>query len=278
MPHPSELSHIQTRLRRDDYAAYLAVKRVPVPLQEPLFWLEGFFKEVSDIPYRVDEPFLAEIRLQWWRDGIDKILRGETLGHPVADGLAPHLRAHGTALKEPLFTILNSFETEVMLSPAVSKAVFFERYQKRYGGALKARFVLSGEPDIDPVVLDEAGVAIGVSEALAHLPRALHKGIPLLPADVLERFELTYEDLGKPENEPQLERAYQEIVKEATVISWDIKARLAPLPALHKKLLARWVLVPGVLRRALADRVAGAMKLSQQNPLSQFYHLLLLRP
>ena len=48
MSHQSEFSHVQTRLRRDHYAAYLAVKRVPAPLQEPLFWLEGFFKEVSE--------------------------------------------------------------------------------------------------------------------------------------------------------------------------------------------------------------------------------------
>ncbi len=278
MSHQSEFSHVQTRLRRDHYAAYLAVKRVPAPLQEPLFWLEGFFKEVSDIPYRVDEPFLAEIRLQWWRDGLDKLLRGETLGHPIADGLAPHLRAHGAALKDPLFSILNSFETEVMLSPALSKEAFFERYQKRYGGALKARFVVSGEHDIDPQVLDEAGIALGVSEALAQLPRALQKGFPVLPADVLERFELTYEDLVKPENEAQLARAYQAMIKGATVISWDIKARMAPLTPLQKKLLGRWVLVPGLLRRALADRVAGKTHISQQNPLSQFCRLLLLRP
>ena len=278
MSHLSELSHIQQRLRRDDYAAYLSVKRVPAALQEPLFWLEGFFKEVSDIPYRVDEPFLAEIRLQWWRDGIDKILRGERLGHPIADGLAPYLLEHEAALKGPLVSILNSFETEVMLSAVDGKDAFFERYKKRFGAVLAARFLLAGEGEVDLALLEEAGIAIGVSDMLATLPQALTKGFPLLPQVVLDQFDLTYEDLVKAEEAPRLTRFYQEVVTGATVISWDIKGRISPLSALQKKLLARWILVPGVLRCALAERVAGKMTMSSQSPLSQFYRLLLLRP
>ena len=274
----SELALLQNRLRRDDYAAFLAVKRAPARLRPPLFWLEGFYKEVSDIPYRVDEPFLAEIRLQWWRDGLDKILRGERLGHPIADGLAPFLTAHGEMLKQPLLSVLNSFEAEVLLSPAATKEAFFARFRCRMGKLLEARFLMAGERDFDVELLGGAGVALGVSETLAHLPRALQKGFPVLPQDVLDRHELSYEDLVAKEAEPRFARAYGEMVEGAPVISWDINKRLQGLPFLHRVLLARWVLVPGLLRRALADRAAGRAQLSRQNPLSQFYRLLVLRP
>ena len=33
----------------------------------------------------VSEPGLGEIRLQWWRDALERAEAGETTGHPVAD-------------------------------------------------------------------------------------------------------------------------------------------------------------------------------------------------
>ena len=41
----------------------------------------------------VSEPGLGAIRLQWWRDAIERAASGEAIGHPVADAFGETLSA-----------------------------------------------------------------------------------------------------------------------------------------------------------------------------------------
>ena len=40
----------------------------------------------------MSEPQLGEIRLQWWRDALDRASSGETTGQPVADAIGYAVR------------------------------------------------------------------------------------------------------------------------------------------------------------------------------------------
>ena len=70
---------------------YLAALYAPEPARSKLIALAAFAVDLKRIGAGVREPLLAEIRLQWWRDALAALVRGETTGHPVADRLGPDI-------------------------------------------------------------------------------------------------------------------------------------------------------------------------------------------
>ena len=72
---------------------YLSALYAPEPARTNLIALAAFHAEMGRISTTVREPLLIEIRLQWWRDTLDRLRDGAMSGHPVADSLAEPLRA-----------------------------------------------------------------------------------------------------------------------------------------------------------------------------------------
>lgn len=276
----AQLSIINARLKRHDYAGYLSIRMAAKQNQEKLSWLFGLFMELQRIPYKVDEPMLGEIRLQWWRDQLKRLARGESVGHPVADGLVPFLveaqnHFQDDALLDILNQIIESFLFEVRRAPVQSKKELMDIFDQRYGGLIRAGLLLSHRP-IDGLedVCRGAGIAIGMTEMMADLPRILHKGIMPLPQDVLASFELYHEDFLKDEKAPQKNLALGMITDETLMISWDIKKLFKRLERADRALFVRWHLVPSLLGKALEERGEGALTLTRINPLKVFFIML----
>ncbi len=275
-----QYSIIQSRLKRHDYAAYLTTRLAHKTNQEKLCWLFGFFMELQRIPYKVDEPMLGEIRLQWWRDQLKRMARGESVGHPVADGLGPFLVEAQNELKtEALLDVLNeiieSFLFEVRRVPLATKKELMDTLDQRYGGLIRAGLLFTHRP-VDELndVCREAGIAIGMTEMMADLPRILQKGIMPLPQDVLSSFDLYHEDFFKEEKLPQKTLALGMIADDAVKISWDIKKLFQKVPRADRALFVRWHLVPALLSKALSERGEGALTLTRLNPLKVFFIML----
>lgn len=275
-----QYSIIQSRLKRHDYALYLSSRLAHKTNQEKLCWLYGFFMELQRIPYKVDEPMLGEIRLQWWRDQLKRLARGESVGHPVADGLGPFMvEAQGLRNNEALLDVLNgiieSFLFEVRRAPLATKKDLLDTLDQRYGGLIRAGLLLTQRPvdELDEICR-EAGIAIGMTEMMADLPRILQKGIMPLPQDVLSSFDLYHEDYFKAEKQAQKALALGMITEDAVKISWDIKKYFQQIPRADRALFVRWQLVPSLLAKALKERSVGALTLTRLNPLNVFFIML----
>lgn len=274
-----ELAAIRRRLKRSDYAGLVAVKRLPAAQQRAQLWLNGFLLDVREIPFKVDEPLLGEIRLQWWRDSLLKLQRGERIGHPVADGLGPLLQDGGDELVGALTDITGSYGAEVQKTPVATVTEFETRMQQRWGGFFKAAFLLAGcDAGARHTLLQKAGLAVGTVEVVASLPRTMASGMALLPDELLSDVGLSYEDIAAGRNKDRLLKLFDQLGGLAGVSSWDIKPLLAGMPALERKLLARFILVPRVYRQAVSDRLSGRAHVSQLNPLAVVFALALLRP
>ena len=273
-PKFDDFAATQRRLRAQDYTSALAVKTVPKEHQPPLTWLNAYFQDVTQIPYKVDEPLLGEIRLQWWRDAFPKVLRGEKLGHPIADGLAPFVKHLRQPLIDELVSILDSYGHEIHKTSPRTCDEFYAVHAARYGALLRASFLLCGLQGQDEKGLcQDAGTALGVTQTLADLPKSMHHGMQPLPLDVLDQYQLTHEDLKDPKDPKRVKQALEAMSSGAVVMSWDIKTRLKKCTKLERALLARWLLVPDLLTKAIADRAKGATHLSVQNPLKQVFIL-----
>lgn len=73
---------------------FAAVMAAPVAAREKLFPIHAFAVEVARAPWASEEPMIAEMRLQWWRDGLSEIASGALVSkHEVLSPLSGVLTA-----------------------------------------------------------------------------------------------------------------------------------------------------------------------------------------
>lgn len=76
-------------VRRADAPRFQAAMAAPVAARGVLFPVYAFNVEVARAPWVTQEPMIAEMRLQWWRDALAEIAEGKTVRkHEVVDALA----------------------------------------------------------------------------------------------------------------------------------------------------------------------------------------------
>jgi phytoene/squalene synthetase len=90
-------------VQRADPDRFLAAMAAPPAARAVLFPLYAFNVEVARAPWVTEEPMIAEMRLQWWRDALSEIAGdGPVRAHQVTDPLARVLDADGAALLDRL--------------------------------------------------------------------------------------------------------------------------------------------------------------------------------
>ncbi|MGB3250003.1 MAG: squalene/phytoene synthase family protein, partial [Tabrizicola sp.] len=63
-------------VQRGDPDRFRAVMAAPVEARAQLFPLYAFNLEVARAPWVTQEPLIAEMRLQWWRDVVENAASG----------------------------------------------------------------------------------------------------------------------------------------------------------------------------------------------------------
>ena len=83
-------------VRGGDPDRFSAAMAAPVAARPVLFPIYAFLLEVARAPWLTEEPMIAEMRLQWWRDVLEEIAEGrEVRRHEVTTPLAEALDAEG---------------------------------------------------------------------------------------------------------------------------------------------------------------------------------------
>ena len=79
-------------VQRGDPDRFRAVLAAPVAARAQLLVLYAFNLEVARAPWVTQEPLIAEMRLQWWRDVLDNTASGAARAHDVAGPLHDLIR------------------------------------------------------------------------------------------------------------------------------------------------------------------------------------------
>jgi len=82
-------------VQRGDPDRFRAVMAAPVEARAQLFPLYAFNLEVARAPWVTQEPLIAEMRLQWWRDVVENAHSGAARAHEVAGPLHDLIRDFG---------------------------------------------------------------------------------------------------------------------------------------------------------------------------------------
>ena len=81
-------------VQKGDPDRFAAAMAAPVEARRVLFPLYAMAIEVARAPWVTEEPMIAEMRLQWWRDALEEIAEGRDVRKhevttPLAEAIAP---------------------------------------------------------------------------------------------------------------------------------------------------------------------------------------------
>ena len=186
--HEAERGDTLRRIARSgDPDRSLAASFAPREARADLFALIAFNVELARIAELVSEPGLGIIRLQWWREAIDRAVKGEATGHPVADAIGATMRQRklSGARIDALIDARN-FDIETKIMPDWAS---LEAYLAATAGGLfasGAECLGSRGPELERAA-SQAGLAYGLTGLMRALPVHAASGRVYLPADALIR-------------------------------------------------------------------------------------------
>ena len=256
-----ERGHTVRRIAREaDPDRSIAASFAPRGPRADLFALYAFNAELARVAELVSEPGLGAIRLQWWREAIERAANGEASGHPVADAVGD-LLGRGKVSRERIVGLIDArgFDVETRIMP---DGAALDAYLHDTAAAL---FALAAETmGVKNASVEQAATAGGTAYGLTELVRALPvhaaRGLVFLPADQLRRHGITPEQLlsgrtsdGLGQLLAKLRATAREALREAEALiaELDISARTAFVPL------------------SLVDPYLAAMEKSGRDPLHE---------
>ena len=168
MAQPERLSENGMTVRRYDRDRFVTALFAPPAAREDLFTLYAFNTEIARIRETVSEPMLGQIRLQWWRDTLDCVCRGDPTHNPLADNLSELIRRQ--SLPRPLFDrLVEARELDMQDAPAETLSQLKLYVEDSAAGlSALAALILGG----DDAATQEAARHIGQAWGLIGLLRA----------------------------------------------------------------------------------------------------------
>lgn len=177
MSFDADINACAAMVERGDPWRFRATMATPVSARRVLFPLYAFNIEVARGPWVTQEPMIAEMRLQWWRDACEEIMQGGPVRrHEVATPLAEAVTSEDAAL---LDTLIAARRWDIYRE-AFEDEAHFERYLDQTAGNLAV--VAAGRlGQADEAVIRDAAYSAGVAAWLKAIP-ALEKAgrVPLL--------------------------------------------------------------------------------------------------
>jgi phytoene synthase len=244
--------HCERLVEAADKDRFLATLFAPVELRRHLHALYAFNIEISRVREAAPNVLPGEMRIQWWRDVLNRRGYGDVKSNPVATPLLDTM-AKFRLPSAPLLDLLEARSFDLYDDPMPTMADF-EFYARATSSPLieLAAAVLVGGPD--PALVEPARHA-GMVYAIAGLVRAL----PIhavrrqlhLPLDVLDRHKVDRDEIYAIKTSPALRAALAEIREVALGHLAQLRATLHTIPA-----AAGPAFVPVVLAKPMLARMA----------------------
>lgn len=164
-------------VQRADPDRFRAAMAAPVPARAVLFPLYALNAEVARAPWVTQEPMIAEMRLQWWRDALQEIAEGTPVRrHEVVTPLSRILSPHLAGTLDEYVAVRR---WDIYKEPFEDQAHFDAYIDHSAGSLMVASAQALGAADEN--VLRDFGFGAGVANWFRAIPELEARGrIPLL--------------------------------------------------------------------------------------------------
>jgi 15-cis-phytoene synthase len=240
-------------VRNHDFARYASTLFVPAEQRRALLALYAFNVEIVRVRDQVTQPLPGEIRLQWWTDMLAGHVHGSAEGNPVAAELLMATHDHNLPV-EPLSRLVEEHQFDLYNDPMPTMAAL-EGYLSETCSAL---FALAAQIGAQPsAAIDHlarhAGLAQGIVQVIASLPRDAARRQLFVPQQLLERHGSTVEEVFAGKETPGLRAVLDQLAGEARQHLTTAFSLLAEVPS-----SARPMFLPLVLARRNLSRLSRA--------------------
>jgi phytoene synthase len=238
-------------VRGHDFPRYAACLFMPASERRAMLALYAFNVEIVRVRDQVSQPLPGEIRLQWWTDMLSGQAHGSAEANPVAAEL---LRAIGEfdLPAEPTTLLADEHQFDLYNDPMPTMAAL-EGYLAATCSALLMLAARVAAPVSEAVehLARHAGLAQGIVQVIASLPRDASRSQLFLPQEMLESHGCNVEDVFAGRETPGLRAVLDELMGEAQQHLATAFSLLAEVPA-----AARPVFLPLSLARADLGRLS----------------------
>ncbi|WFU68442.1 phytoene/squalene synthase family protein [Bradyrhizobium sp. CB2312] len=248
-PPPDTVTYCADLLRSHDFPRYAATLFVPAAERRALLALYAFNVEIVRVRDQVSQPLPGEIRFQWWTDLLAGHAHGSAEGNPVAAELLRAIRDFDLPV-EPLSLLVDEHQFDLYNDPMPTTAAL-EGYLAATSSALFALAARIMAPPLDAAehLARHAGLAQGMAQVIANLPRdAAHRQL-FLPQQVLARHNCSMEDVFAGKDTPNLRAVLDQVTGEAQQHLATALSLLADVPAAVRSAFLPLGLVRADLKR-----------------------------
>jgi phytoene synthase len=185
-PSPAGLSYVVDQVRRFDHDRFMTAIFAPAAVREHLFALYAFNIEIAKTGEVVTEPLIGQMRLQWWRDTLDRLYGGQTVAHGVARPLGEAIAACGLD-RNRFDQLIDAREFDLDRTPPPDFTAL-HGYAADTGSPLLAlaMAVTGGQGAVLDDVARQAGTGWALTGLLRAVPFHARQHRLYLPADKLE--------------------------------------------------------------------------------------------
>jgi phytoene synthase len=243
-------AYCEALVRTTDKDRFLATLFAPAERRDALHALYAFNIEIARVREVIREPLAGEIRLQWWHDAIVGQAAGDLESNPVAAALRDSVARY--RLRKELLTGLISAHRFDLYDEPMGTLADFNNHARATAAAvieLAARILQPGDEHGLAELAFHAGLGYAIAGLLRAFPVHAARGQLYLPAEVLERHGVSYQELAANRAMPlraalaELRSLAREHLAEAGRLATTVPS--AVLPAL----------LPIALARPLLDRM-----------------------
>ncbi|KAI8380951.1 isoprenoid synthase domain-containing protein [Radiomyces spectabilis] len=191
----SALKYCRDSVRQRDYDAYLCVPFYPAQLRNAQYAIRAFNVELASVRENVSKTEIGKMRMQFWKDTIDKVFAGRPPQQPIALALAEALKS--CDLSSMWFKRIISERSENLDDHQFMTIKDMETYAENTASSLLYLQLESlGVRDVNADhTISHLGKMMGIATFLRALPFHLSQKRLILPAQVTAKHKLSQEDL-----------------------------------------------------------------------------------
>jgi len=188
--------YVQEKAAASGSSFYYAFLFLPPPRRAAITAFYAFCREVDDVVDEVNDPGIAQAKLQWWQTEVARAFAGDPQ-HPVMRALMPHAAAHGIEQRHLLAVIegcrMDLEQTRYLDFPAL------ERYCHLVAGVVgevSARIFGQSQPQTTDYA-HRLGLAFQLTNIIRDVGEDAMRGRIYLPVAELQQFDVKAHEITR---------------------------------------------------------------------------------
>lgn len=211
-------------VERGDPDRFRAVMAAPPEARAQLFPLYAFNLEVARAPWVTQEPLIAEMRLQWWRDVVENTASGAARAHEVAGPLHGLIQDFGLPVLV-LDRLITARRWDIHRDPHADAAALDAYLDDTGAGLIWLAARALGAPDGAEAQVRAYGWATAAAGYLRAVPELRARGRQPLP-EGMEAADLARLGLERLAEARKGRKAVPREVAPALLVGWQTESIL----------------------------------------------------